>query len=137
MWRVAIAERQHMLGLILLGVCLLGFAAMSRTPAPAADDCRFEQTWYAGDVHFNEQIEFRPDSTGIWMQDGMAGDAPHHKKEFTWQRTASRLTVSHDDGQRSVTYRLQRTGNACYLTFEDHPFAADGSGFRHFSDSGY
>lgn len=69
-----------MLGVIVLGICLLGFAAMSRTPA--ADECHFEQTWYAGDVHFNEQIEFRADSTGIWQQDGMSGDAPHDKKEF-------------------------------------------------------
>lgn len=135
MWRLAIAERQRMLGLIVLGVCLLGLAAMCRPPA--ADECQFEQTWYAGDVHFNELIEFRADSTGTWVQDGMAGDAPHDKKEFTWQRTASRLTVSHDDRQRSVTYRIQRRGNTCYLTFQDHPFVADGSGFRHFSDSGY
>lgn len=135
-WHVAIAERPRALGLVLLGACLLGYAAMSRTE-PDDDACRFEQTWYAGDVHFNEQIEFRGDATGTWMQDGMAGDAPHVRKEFRWERTASTLTVSYDDrAPRTVSYRVHRE-RACYLTFQDHPFVTDGSGFRHFSDSGY
>lgn len=133
MWRLAIAERQRALCVIVLGICLLGFAAMSRTERD--DGCRFEQTWYAGDVHFNEQIEFRADSTGTWIQGGMASDAPHDRKEFTWERTASTLTVAYDrDQRRSVDYRIERRRNACYLTFTVHPFVGDGSGFRHFAD---
>ena len=135
MWRLALAERQCALGVILFGVCLLGFVPMSRTER--ADECRFEQTWYAGDVHFNEQIEFRGDSMGTWIQDGMASDAPRARKEFKWERTASTLTVSYDERtQRTVNYRVHGR-SACYLTFEDHPFVTDGSGFRHFSDSGF
>jgi len=112
---------------------------MSRTErTEQADECRFEQTWYAGDVHFNEQIEFRGDATGTWKQDGMASDAPHIRKEFRWERTSSTLTASYDDrAPRSVSYTVHRQAGACWLTFKDHPFVTDGSGFRHFADFGY
>lgn len=124
-----------MLGAIVFGVSLLALAATSRTHH--VDECRFEQKWYAGDVHLNELLEFRVDSTGTWTEGGMAGDARHDQKEFQWSRAASTLTVIYDrDQRRTVEYRVERRGNHCYLTFNAHPFLADGSGFRHFSDSG-
>jgi hypothetical protein len=131
-WRLAI-EARHPVRAALFGVCVLVLAAVSRTEP--ADECRFERTWYAGDVHFNEQIEFRPDSTGTWIEDGMDSDAPHDRKDFSWQRTASTLTVAYDrDERRTVDYRLERRGNHCYLTFTVHPFLGEGSGFRIFGE---
>lgn len=98
------------------------------------DDCRFEQTWYAGDVHFNERIELRADWTGTWIQGGMASDAPHDQKEFTWSRTASTLTVSYGDQQRTIEYRIERPRSTCYLKFGAHPFLSDDPGYLTFSN---
>lgn len=133
MWRLAIAERQRAVGVILFGACLIVLAATSR--AERTDECRFEQTWYAGDVHFNEQIELRADSTGTWIENGAANDARRDRKDFTWVRTATTLAVTYDrDRSRTVDYRIERRRNACYLSFRVHPFLDDDSGFHQFAD---
>lgn len=114
-------------------VYLIGVVSMGGREA--ADVCRFEQTWYAGDVHYHERIELRADSTGTWIETGAASDARRDRKEFTWERTAITLEVTYDRGKkRSVEYQIERSRNACYLTFRLHPFLDDDSGFHQFAD---
>lgn len=138
MQRLAIAERLEISGLggvavLLVGACLIGVASMSGPET--TDACRFEQTWYAGDVHYSERIELRPDSTGTWIETGSASDARRDRKEFTWKRTATTFATDYDqDKERTVDYRIERRRNACYLTFRSHPFLDDDSGFHHFAD---
>lgn len=117
-------------GVLLVGACLIGVASMSGTEG--TDACRFEQTWYAGDVHYNERIELRVDSTGTWLQNGMASEKPPVRKEFTWERTASTLTVSYDHKRRTVEYRIEPRPASCWLKFTAHPFG-DNDGYTHFS----
>jgi len=106
---------------------------MTRTEG--TDACRIEQTWYAGDVHYYEQIELRADSSGTWISSGAASDARRDRKQFTWERTATTFVVAYGIGEkRTVDYRLERRRDACYLTFRSHPFLDDDSGFHHFAD---
>lgn len=101
----------------------------------AADACRFEQTWCAGDVHYQERIEVRADATGTSVETGAASDARRDRKEFTWERTPAKLVVTYDRGKkRNVEYRIERRGEACYLTLKLHPFLDDDSGFYQFAD---
>lgn len=133
MWRLGIAERPLVAGVLLLCACLIGVGLMSRTDD--ADPCRIEQTWYAGDVHYYEQIDLRADATGTWISSGAASDARRERKEFTWKRSSTTLSVAYDrDKKRTVDYRLERRRDACYLTFKSHPFLDDDSGFHHFAD---
>ena len=132
MW-LASAPSKHALGLALVGICVLAVGA-SREPAKSA--CPFEQTWYAGDVHFNERIEFRADATGTWISSGMADEARRERRDFQWSRTESALTVTHDDQVGVVRYKVELyKSRHCFLTFANHPLLADESGFHHFSDS--
>ena len=136
MCRLAIAERPTATAILVVGACLIGVASMSGTAQDSAA-CRFEQTWYAGDVHYNERIELRADATGTWLQNGMASEKPPVRKEFTWQRTASTLTVHEDDHEddqrRTVEYRIEPRPASCWLRFTAHPFG-DSDGFTHFSN---
>jgi hypothetical protein len=137
MQRLAIAERLGTSGLggvavLLIGACLIGVASMSGPET--TDACRFEQTWYAGDVHYNERIELRVDSTGTWLQNGMASEKPPVRKEFTWARTASTFSVVYDDQERTVEYRIEPRRTSCWLKFKAHPFG-DRDGFTHFSNT--
>ena len=140
MQRLGIAERSAIggvllagAGLLLVGAGLIGAASMSGTET--TDACRFEQTWYAGDVHYQERIEVRADATGTWVETGAASDARRDRKEFTWERTAAKLVVTYDRGKkRSVEYQIKRRREACYLTFKPHPFLDDDSGFHEFAN---
>ena len=130
-WQQRSVHRERAIGVVLVGVCALGLATRR-----ASDDeaCRLEQAWEAGDLHFNETIDFRADASGTWTQGGLDGDAGHDRKQFRWARTDSVLTVTYDRDRRSdVRYDLARRAGRCYLTFHDHPFLTDGSGFTHFS----
>jgi hypothetical protein len=104
---------------------------VSRPPRTNTNDCALEQTWYAGDVHFNERIELRADTSGTWQASGMDSDAPQRQKEFRWQRASETLII---DNARRTSFSLRRRGNHCYLTLDENPFFYDEGGFRHFSD---
>ena len=129
--RLVIAYPKHTLAIVLVAV-LLGVVATSQ--APDVTECRFESTWYAGDQHFNERVEFRDDSSGTWIQGGFDDDAGDQHMDFRWGRTISTLTVVYDRNRRDVRYAIKRRGDVCYLTFQDHPFLSDGSGFLNFAD---
>lgn len=131
--RLAISYPDHALIATVVGVCLFGVAAASR--CSHVSQCRFEQPWFAGDVHFNERLDFREDATGTWIQGGFDRDAGRQHKDFRWTRTGSTLTVVYDSNRRNrVGYRLNQRRDTCYLTFETHPFLSDRSGFLHFSN---
>ena len=129
------------MGGAVFGACLLVAAVASvitGSDAGDRDDCQFQQTWYAGDQHFNETIEFRDDATGTWSSGGFAHDAPHVRKDFRWTRTASTLTVTYDqDVRTTVDYELERRTERCSLRFHDHPFAAVGGAFRWFRETAW
>ena len=133
MWPISIAERPVAGAILVVVGCLIGVAS-TRQPE-RTNACRFDQTWYAGDVHYSERIEVRSDSAGVWIETGAASDARRTRKEFTWERTDTTLAVVYDgDKKRTVDYRLERRRDACYLTFSVHPFLADDSGFHQFAD---
>lgn len=109
--------------------------AMWAAPTRRDDDCDLERTWYAGDVHFNEQLEFHYGGTGLWIASGFAGDATHARIAFRWEVDASQLLVTYDAGRRwsRVPFTIARRNNYCSLKFDAHPFLVDG-GFTYFAD---
>ncbi|HSD89932.1 MAG TPA: hypothetical protein VLB44_20515, partial [Kofleriaceae bacterium] len=121
----------------LMIVAALGLGAMaiaSMDHRVASDDCAFEQTWSAGDQHYNERFIFHDDGTGTWGQSGFAGDAPQRRATYRWSRSSSTVTVEVDGVSRTVPYELWRRDRHCYLRFDDHPIVTDHSGFTLFSD---
>src|SRR5688572_2789973 len=130
MWQLAVPAPKHAAIAMLVGVsALAGVATRSAEQA-----CPFEQTWYAGDVHFNERIEFRADASGTWISSGMADEARQERRTFRWSRTSSRLSVMAGDVRRDIGYSVRPYRQSCFLTFEDHPLLGDRSGFTHFSN---
>lgn len=120
--------------IMLLAVSMLAAAAPGDGPAAPVEDCPFEQTWYAGDVHFWETLEVGGDATGIWTQGGMDGDAGHDRRAFRWARSGSTLTVRDDRGREAtVGYQLDRDRTSCILRLDVNPFDREG-GFTVFSD---
>ena len=91
------------------------------------NECRFEQTWSAGDPqHYNEQFVFHDDAMGRWSQGGFAGDAPHGSATFTWSRSRETVTVIVDGASRTVPYELSHATHGCYLHFfEAHPIVSE------------
>jgi len=115
--------------------CLLLAALVATKGEDMSRDCRFEQTWYAGDQHMNERFDFRGDATGTWLAAGYAEDARKAHEAFRWTRTSDTLTVtSATNVQKTVGYRFDRRGERCYLVFQDHPFVSDHTGFTVFSE---
>src|SRR5262249_50541834 len=111
---------------------LVAGVMLVRWLAPHHDDCRFERTWYAGDIHFNEELTFFENGQGLWVSGGFAEEARHERRRFTWTRDASQVTVeAMKGGTRTVRYTIHR--DHCMLVFEEHPLLDDNSGFRHFT----
>ena len=63
----------------------------------------------------------------------MGSEKPPVRKEFTWKRTDSTLSVDFDGQQRTVEYRIEPRRTSCWLKFTTHPFG-DRDGFTHFSN---
>lgn len=117
-----------------IAAALALFAVTAAAALTRGADCRLAQTWYAGDVHFNERIELRDDATGRWVSSGMDGDARHATLHFTWTTEGDELVVrSSGATTKRVQYACRPYRDWCYLTFDDSPFVDDHSGFTLFS----
>ena len=130
-----IAETSRAPGLIVALFALL--AVRGVPPRDRQSGCDLPRKWYAGDIHFNEQLEFRPDGTGEWISSGFDSDARHAHIYFGWEIDSSWLIVSYDKNLRRsrVPFEIGGRGDYCTLTFkyDAHPFVLEG-GFTHFSN---
>jgi hypothetical protein len=82
--------------------------------------CRLETEWGAGTVYDYQDLIFRRDGTGDWIRNDRKG--PWHETPFRWTKTATTVTVTTDEGQRTVGFTLGRNRHGCVLRFETPPF---------------
>ncbi len=119
--------------LAVLGALVLLAATTGHRRSPPSD-CRLATIWEAGDIHFNERLQFFFDGHGEWDAGGYAEEAQHGHEDFAWTESGSTLTFAYGDVTRTVRYKLERhEGRYCFLTFETNPFLGT-SGFTLFSN---
>lgn len=126
LWRLAKHHPKCSL-VVALGVAVLvSVASPHHTRDQAlAEGCPLEQTWFQGDIHFSQQVEFDHDGRGVWSTDGMADDAPHQRVEFRWQSDGSVLTVvfvqpaerSRIGSSRGITSATVSASSSSTITF--------------------
>jgi len=125
LWRLAKHHPKCSL-VVAFGVAVLVSIVVPRhtRDQALAEGCPLAQTWFQGDIHFSQQVEFDHDGRGVWSTDGMADDAPHQRVEFRWASDGSVLIVVLGPARRTVSYRIEPwdhiSDGLCFLQFADH-----------------
>lgn len=130
-WRLAKAYPAHSLAVMVAGVALCAVAG-DRDRA-SAEACTLTRAWSAGDVHYNERLDFREDGTGRWIQSGHAEDAGQQRLDFRWHVDGATLAVTTEEHTRRVQFAIEQRHQRCALAFDEHPLLDDESGFLRFT----
>ena len=119
---------------LIIGLVGLVLAARHHASRAPAETCSFERTWYQGDVHFSQDLEFDASGDGQWSTSGMASDAPHQRLWFRWSRTNTELTTTFGIHRHSVGYKMTSHGGHCFVRFDKPYLPVEGQAL-HYSDS--
>ena len=103
---------------IVVGAVVVVLAVRHRR---ADDPCALAQTWTAGDVHQYEVMTLSPDDRGHWSLGSYDQDVEPDAQDFSWQSTATTLSVTADGEHREVRYVIEPIGARCRLSLDASP----------------